>query len=351
MGGVTRPESARRDGARRRSTAWTEEVPSAQHAARSRRAARIGAGFGGVGLAALLVGATVAITAAVAGGPVAASERVVADAALGATAATDPAAPPEQTPPPLVSSPVPAGTLCDEPAVSTALASGDDDAVVAAFGGGAKLREAVVAGEAPCIDLGDATRLWLVVDKQRAYDPLDYTPAHLKRVTGMRVINAGILRSDAGAALTRLVAAAKKAGAGEIAITSGYRSYGDQRRQFKSRVGSIGTSDAESLSARPGFSEHQSGLATDLVACTSTGCSSVEHFGSTAQGKWVAANSWKYGFIVRYEKGATSTTGYQSEPWHLRYVGVPLATAYHEGGFHTFEEFWNLPAAPDYASG
>ncbi|MFT4229714.1 MAG: M15 family metallopeptidase, partial [Microbacterium sp.] len=152
---------------------------------------------------------------------------------------------------------------------------------------------------------------------------------------------------DAGAALTRLVAAADKAGAGELAITSGYRSYDNQALQYSGRVAALGRTEADALSARPGFSEHQSGLAADLVACDG-GCGSVEQLGSTAQGRWLAKNAWRYGFIVRYEKGATDTTGYSPEPWHIRYIGVALATAYHDGGYHTLEDFWGLPAAPDY---
>ena len=62
----------------------------------------------------------------------------------------------------------------------------------------------------------------------------------------------------------------------------------------------------------------------------------------------MAENGWRYGFIVRYEPGQTAVSGYDSEPWHLRYIGPQLAAAYHDGGFHTLEAFFGLPAAPNY---
>ena len=62
----------------------------------------------------------------------------------------------------------------------------------------------------------------------------------------------------------------------------------------------------------------------------------------------MAANSWRFGWIVRYEPGATGTTGYVAEPWHLRYVGVELAAEMRATGVTTLEEFFGLPAAPAY---
>ncbi len=237
---------------------------------------------------------------------------------------------------------------CALPEVVAALQRGDDDAVVAAIGGGAAVRAAVVSGQASCIDLSDPARVWMVVDKARPYVPQDFEPADLVRVNGIRVFNSGILRTDSGAALAELVAGARDAGVGELAITSGYRSYEDQRGGYASRVSELGRAAAEQVIARPGYSEHQSGLAADLVACGRGGCGSIDELGSTPQGQWLAENAWRYGFIVRYEEGRTAVTGYAAEPWHVRYIGVALAQAYHDGGFRTLEEFWGLPAAPDY---
>ena len=267
------------------------------------------------------------------------------------SAAPSPTASVSQTAPALVSTPQAIAAIvdaCDLPGVAGALGDGDDAGVIAAMGGATALREAVLSGSAPCIDLSDPTHVWMVVDKSRPYHPLDFAPAQLTRVKDMRVLNEGILRTDVGVALTELVAAARIDGAGQIAITSGYRSYANQRTEYAGQVASKGRKAADAVSARPGFSEHQSGLAADVVACAKGGCSSIEKLGSTAQGRWLAANAWRYGFVVRYERGQTGTTGYSPEPWHIRYVGVALARAYHEGGFHTLEEFWGLPASPDY---
>lgn len=294
---------------------------------------------GSAALAGVLVVAGLALTSG-------ARERAAAPIAT-----PSPTASVVSAPPPLASTPVPAAAVVDAcalPGVADGLADGDDSAVVEAMGGARALREAVVAGTAPCIDLADPSHVWMVVDKSRPYSPRDYEPGGLTRVQDMRVFNAGVLRSDAGAALTALVTGAQEEGAGEIAISSGYRSYRTQRTEYAGQVAALGRRAADAVSARPGFSEHQSGLAADVVACTKRGCSSIEQLGSTRQGAWLADNAWRYGFVIRYEKGQTGTTGYSPEPWHIRYVGTELATAYHEGGFHTLEEFWGLPASPDY---
>jgi D-alanyl-D-alanine carboxypeptidase len=103
----------------------------------------------------------------------------------------------------------------------------------------------------------------------------------------------------------------------------------------------------EALAARPGYSEHQTGLAAD-VSASGQGCVIQVCFAKTKAGKWLAANAWQYGFILRYPDGQTKTTGYQFEPWHFRYVGVQLATEMKSQNITVLEKFWNLPAAPAY---
>ena len=78
-------------------------------------------------------------------------------------------------------------------------------------------------------------------------------------------------------------------------------------------------------------------------------CALDQCFADTPQGTWLAENGWRFGFIVRYPKDKTPITGYEYEPWHMRYVGVDLATEMHKTGVTTLEEFFGLPAAPDYA--
>lgn len=236
---------------------------------------------------------------------------------------------------------------CETPSVQELLAAGDDNAVVTAFGGGAVFHRAVRSGQAPCINLHDPTRLWLVVNKQRGLSPEAYAPTTLGVPAS---VNEGPeqVRADVAAALDALSAASVAAGHGRVALASGYRSHQTQVDNFDAHVEAYGVDGAEALSARPGYSEHQTGLAADVVACTPE-CGGILDFGATATGKWVAANGWKYGFIVRYDHGETGVTGYEAEPWHLRYVGPELAAAYHAGEFRSLEAFFDLPPAPDYA--
>jgi D-alanyl-D-alanine carboxypeptidase len=112
-------------------------------------------------------------------------------------------------------------------------------------------------------------------------------------------------------------------------------------------VAQLGKTAGERLAARPGHSEHQTGLAID-VSTTQLGCR-IGPFGSSKASKWIAENAWQYGFIVRYPSNAkTPITGYVWEPWHLRFVGVELATDMRSKKITTLEEFFGLPAAPKY---
>jgi D-alanyl-D-alanine carboxypeptidase len=106
---------------------------------------------------------------------------------------------------------------------------------------------------------------------------------------------------------------------------------------------------AEKLSARPGHSEHQLGLAADFSA-KGQGCVIMVCFGKTEAGIWLAENAHAYGFILRYPKGYRTITGFQYEPWHFRYVGVELASEMNTRGTKTLEEFWRLQIAPTYSS-
>ncbi len=237
---------------------------------------------------------------------------------------------------------------CADPTVLQSLGSGDDAATIAGFGGGENFRAAVVAGNAPCISLTDPARLWVVVNKSLPLNPPEYEPAGLGSVPLQMTTRSGLVRSDVAAAVGQMANAAAAAGVGRIGANNGYRSYGLQAANYDSHVRSQGQADADAGSARPGHSEHQTGLALDVVACDAA-CGGLDGFGGTGQSDWVAAHAWEFGFIVRYEDVGTPVTGYAPEPWHLRYVGVDLAAAYHSGGYHTLEEFFGLPAAPDYA--
>lgn len=237
---------------------------------------------------------------------------------------------------------------CSESTVIDALAAGDDEGTIAAFGGGAAFREAVVAGSAPCISLTDPSRQWVVVNKERGLTPSDYEPAGLVEAPIQMTTASTLIDEDAATALGDMASALSAAGMGELGMNNSYRSYRLQVTNYTGQVAEVGQDAADRGSARPGFSEHQTGFAVDVVACSS-GCGGIDGFASTSESDWVAAHAWEHGFIVRYPAGATGTTGYEPEPWHLRYVGPELAAAYHGGGFDTLEEFFGLPAAPDYA--
>lgn len=241
----------------------------------------------------------------------------------------------------------PAADPCAEAAVQQAIAAGDDAATIAGFGGGENFRAAVVAGNAPCISLSDPARVWVVVNKARPLDPAEYAPTNLASVPLQMTTLSGEVRGDVAAAVGEMAVAAESAGVGRLGANNGYRSYGLQVTTYESHVRDQGQAGADAGSARPGHSEHQTGLAVDVVACGAL-CGGLDGFGATAQSDWVAAHAWEYGFVVRYEDIGSPVTGYAPEPWHLRYVGRDLAAAYHQGGFHTLEEFFGLPAAPDY---
>ena len=124
-----------------------------------------------------------------------------------------------------------------------------------------------------------------------------------------------------------------------IWIQSGYRSYDLQESLYNKYVDRDGKDKADTYSARPGHSEHQTGLAFDLNTIT-------DNFQYTDEGKWIHENAYKYGFILRYPKGKEKYTGYKYEPWHLRYVGKDLAIIlYNNGDWITLEEHYNLTSA------
>ncbi|MEJ1089503.1 M15 family metallopeptidase [Microbacterium sp. Mu-80] len=304
-----------------------------RHAAREPIAVRLAVPIGVLFTALASLATVLGVAADGPGGPIAATEMPAPAAAMALPTVEVVA--------------VPAADPCGDDQVIAALAAGDDAATVRAFGGGAEFRAAVVGGSAPCVSLDDPGRVWVVVNKHRPLQPESFAPASLSDIDLQATSRSNELRPEATAALEAMAAASRDAGAGVLGINNGYRSYDVQTRTYGSHVRSKGQAGADAISARPGFSEHQSGLAFDLIACSSR-CGTHEDFGETPQGEWVAENAWRHGFIVRYEQGETGTTGYLPEPWHIRYIGEELAAAYHHGGFHTLEEFFGLPPAPDY---
>ncbi len=181
--------------------------------------------------------------------------------------------------------------------------------------------------------------LWVVVNKQRPLNPITYTPAQFGSVN---------LSKPAADAFLKMKAGMKKAGIGTLILNSGFRSYNTQVGVHSKQVARLGLKAGEALAARPGYSEHQTGLAAD-VSALGQGCTIQVCFAKTKGGKWLAANAWQYGFILRYPAGQTATTGYQFEPWHFRFVGINLAAEMKSKNITVLEKFWQLPAAPSYS--
>ncbi|MGN6272196.1 MAG: D-alanyl-D-alanine carboxypeptidase family protein [Protaetiibacter sp.] len=192
------------------------------------------------------------------------------------------------------------------------------------------------------IRVPDPASLTAVVNKRRGL-AADYVPPGL--VTPSGIPGATQVRSELVAPLERMRADMAAAGI-TLRMSSAYRSFARQQTIYNGFVAREGVSGADTHSARPGNSEHQTGLAVDLD--DGAGCNLSRCFADTAGGRWLAANSWKYGFILRYGDGWQPIVGYTYEPWHFRYVGVDVATDMHDRGIRTLEEYFGLPAAPDY---
>jgi D-alanyl-D-alanine carboxypeptidase len=144
------------------------------------------------------------------------------------------------------------------------------------------------------------------------------------------------MRAEAAKALEELFAQASKDEM-ELVAASGYRSYDRQHAIFSSKASRVGEEAANQVVAFPGQSEHQTGLAMDITSAE-MGYKLEEEFGETDEGIWLQENAHLFGFIIRYPKGKESITGYQYEPWHIRYVGKEAAKEIYEKGI-TLEEF------------
>ena len=179
-----------------------------------------------------------------------------------------------------------------------------------------------------------ATSLWVIVNKKHPLDPRRYHPQ-------VSVVDGREVDRRMAPYLKQLLAASDRAG-NPLHVVSGYRSYGYQQSVFGSLAAQQGKASAEMWSAKPGYSEHQTGLAADLDLANRSTCSLQSCFGSTHGGRWLAANAWRYGFIIRYTKANTKITGYEPEPWHIRYVGKPLAKELRATHATSLESFFGV---------
>ena len=158
----------------------------------------------------------------------------------------------------------------------------------------------------------DPQSIWVIVNKTHPVTPSDFRP-EVDLVRGYQVA------TTAAGPLGRLLAASDRRDLG-FKIASAFRSYGYQYGVHAATAAARGQAGADLVSARAGYSEHQTGLAVDLITPADPGCDFDACFAHTPGGRWLAHNAWRFGFVVRYQPATTAVTGYAPEPWHLRYV-------------------------------
>ncbi len=181
-------------------------------------------------------------------------------------------------------------------------------------------------------DVTNAAVITVVVNKKHCFNPITWAPSDLTSLGGY------LLRAEAAGQLNGMMNDAAAAGVG-FSLSSAYRSYSDQAATYSNWVAVNGSqAAADTVSARPGYSEHQTGLAADLKV---GGCA-LECFKGSAAYTWLTQNAANYGFIQRYPDGLTSITGYSPEAWHWRYVGVATATDMKAKGIQTLEQYFGI---------
>ena len=144
---------------------------------------------------------------------------------------------------------------------------------------------------------------------------------------GKQYLLAGVAYND----YVKMYNAAKKDGL-SMKVISAYRTEDYQRNLYNNKVRTTGKVNADNYSARPGSSEHQTGLAVDISSTKGT-------FENTPEFRWLQKHAYEYGFILRYQKGKEWITGYSYEPWHYRYVGPDVAKVIYDEGI-TYEEYY-----------
>lgn len=185
--------------------------------------------------------------------------------------------------------------------------------------------------------VGDNQSILLLVNKENPlseqYKPDDLVTVNV-RFNSSSTAEEKMMRKEAASALEELFAGARKGGI-QLYGLNGYRSYDTQKAIYDKACIKNGKSYADKYVAKPGYSEHQTGLAMDV-----TNRNYSTSFETTKEGKWLARNCYKYGFILRYPYDKQSVTGYNYEPWHIRYVGKSAAEKIFSENI-TLEEYLN----------
>lgn len=181
----------------------------------------------------------------------------------------------------------------------------------------------------------DPASPWVVVNKRTPLDPLDHEP-------DLTTVRGYLVRPDAAPDVAALLDAADADGV-RLTLRSAYRGYPKQAAVYEGWVAQLGAERADSVSARPGHSEHQTGLGVDVGGTTRPECDFEACFGETVEGRWVAEHAAEFGMLVRYTRQNSAVTGYAPEPWHLRWVGRELAAHMRATGVTTLEEVFDVP--------
>ncbi len=180
----------------------------------------------------------------------------------------------------------------------------------------------------------DMSKEDLILVNKYNYLAEDYEPDDLVNISLQYAYADNKIREHVYEAYKDMWHAAKKEDL-TLIVTSSYRSYAKQEQIHKSYANQKGQEWADSVSARAGYSEHQTGLTLDIVTYNST----MDNFEDSDEFKWLKQNSYKYGFILRYPKDKTYITGYDYESWHYRYVGKEVAKEIHDLGI-TYDEYY-----------
>jgi D-alanyl-D-alanine carboxypeptidase len=213
-----------------------------------------------------------------------------------------------------------------------------------AFGAGASVR---AMGELPACRYDDIltsprgygdwqeTLVDTILRVTKSYVPPDLVPVTQAGLAGSKKTIRAIAIDD-----LRAMADAARAADAAIGVQSSYRSYSEQQAVFDGWVANLGRAEALKVSARPGHSEHQLGLAIDFRSDPPTPLTLHTDWESTPAGIWMAAHAWEFGWVMSYPKGKTKLTCYSYEPWHFRYVGRELAAQIHESGLTPRQYLW-----------
>ena len=169
--------------------------------------------------------------------------------------------------------------------------------------------------------------------------PSTYVPPGLVPTSDAGIAGGGLVRSNVIADLRAMRIAAKAARA-PIAVSSAYRSYTKQAELFDAYVEDLGYEAALLRAARPGHSEHQLGSSIDFRSKLASDTSPGGDWARSRAGAWMAANGWKYGWVMSYPAGKTDVTCYNYEPWHYRYFGRSRARLIIESGLTVREWLW-----------